>query len=143
MIRPLCAEDLDTAVSIWYSASIKAHDFIPEEFWSSQKQNMRDLYLPNCKSWVYEKDNCILGFISYYEGDMPAIFVDPASQSQGVGTKLLEHLKQRYDMLTLTVYAENEKTHQFYIRHGFTDIGKNTCEHTGHEQYAMIWKKAD
>ncbi len=38
MIRPLRTEDLHTAVSIWYSASIKAHNFISDEYWRSQKK---------------------------------------------------------------------------------------------------------
>ena len=140
MIRLLQTKDLDDAVNIWFDASIKAHDFISPEFWVSQKQNMRDLYLPNSESWVYEDDGQILGFISYYEGTIPAIFVDPKSQSKGVGTQLLEKLKGKYPKLTLTVYSENLKTHQFYIRQGFVDVGKCLCEHTGHEQFEMCWE---
>lgn len=143
MIRTLRSDDLDKAVSIWFAASIKAHDFISEEFWSSQKQNMRDLYLPNCESWVYESEGDILGFISYYEGDIPAIFVDPKSQSNGVGTQLLNHIKDKYSTLTLTVYAENERTHQFYLHHGFIDVGHCVCEHTGKDQIEMSWAKND
>ncbi|TRX55682.1 N-acetyltransferase [Thalassomonas sp. M1454] len=139
MIRTLRTEDLDDAVGIWLNASIKAHNFISQDFWVSQHQNMRDLYLPNSESWVYEDDGRILGFISYYEGTIPAIFVDPKSQSKGVGTQLLEKLKDKYQNLTLTVYSENHKTHQFYIRQGFTDVGKCICEHTGHEQHEMRW----
>lgn len=141
MIRTLREEDLDGAVSIWYLASIQAHSFISEEYWLSQKTNMRNLYLPNCESWVYEVDGRVLGFISYHEGEIPAIFVDPESQSQGVGTKLLTHLQKRYSKLTLNVYAENEKTHQFYIRHGFYGACNSVCQHTGHEQFEMCWNK--
>lgn len=140
MIRPLNPEDIDDAVSIWYLASIKAHHFITEEFWSSQKQSMRDMYLPNCESYVYEMNNRIVGFISYYDGSIPAIFVDPNVQSQGVGTQLLNHLKQKYKKLTLTVYCENDKTHQFYLRHDFVDIKESICQHTGHNQFEMHWQ---
>ncbi|KJG54243.1 GNAT family acetyltransferase [Photobacterium kishitanii] len=140
MIRPLRTEDLHTAVSIWYSASIKAHNFISDEYWRSQKNNMRDLYLPNCDTWVFEDESSILGFISYYKGEIPAIFVDPSAQSQGIGTNLLNFLKQKYSKLNLAVYKENEKTHQFYIRHGFKDIEETVCEHTGHRQIVMYWK---
>ncbi len=142
MIRTLRPEDLDDAVSIWFSASIKAHDFIPEEFWSSQKQSMRDMYLPNCESWVYESGGKVVGFVSYYEGSIPAIFVDPKSQSRGVGTQLLNHLKDKYNKLTLTVYTENVTTHQFYLHHGFIDVGTCICEHTAKEQLEMCWTKS-
>ncbi len=141
MIRRLGPEDLDSAVSIWFSASIKAHNFISEDYWRSQKKNMRDMYLPNCESWVYVDAGNVLGFVSYYEGSIPAIFVDPASQSAGIGTQLLNHVKDQYTELTLTVYAENEKTHKFYHHHGFIDIGKCTCEHTGKAQFEMSWTR--
>lgn len=140
MIRLLRSEDLDNLVSIWFDASIKAHDFIPEAFWSSQKQNMREIYLPNCESWVFELDGNVVGFISYHEGSVPALFVDPKSQFCGIGTQLLEHLKEKYSELTLTVYAENLKSHQFYLRHGFIHVEKCLCEHTGKEQFEMLWK---
>ncbi len=139
MIRPLCAEDLNTAVSIWYSASVKAHDFISEEFWRSQKTNMRDRYLPNCETWVYENDHSILGFISYYHGDIPAIFVSPSAQSQGIGAQLLNFLKGKYSELSLTVYSQNQKSHQFYLHQGFTAVEESLCPHTGHPQITMHW----
>lgn len=140
MIRLLCAEDLNAAVSIWYSASIEAHHFISEEYWHSQINNMRELYLPNCESWVYEANNCVLGFVSYYEESIPALFVDPKAQSQGIGTQLLNFLKQKYDRLNLNVYKENDKTHQFYIYQGFIDGEESICEHTGQIQVAMSWE---
>lgn len=141
MIRLLRSQDLETAVSIWFNASIKAHHFIEEEFWASQKKNMHDIYLPNSESWVYEDQGRILGFISYYEGTIPAIFVDPSSQSLGIGTKLLNMLKSKYHNLSLTVYAQNDKTHQFYLRHGFHDAGQCHCEHTNQEQFEMTWTR--
>ncbi|KPZ72260.1 MULTISPECIES: N-acetyltransferase [Shewanella] len=142
MIRVMREQDLDSAVAIWLTASIKAHSFVAEEFWQSQQQNMRDVYLPHSESWVYEDNGHILGFISYYEGSIPAIFVDPQSQSNGIGTQLLDTVKNQYEQLTLTVYAENEKTHQFYLRHGFSDVGKCICEHTGQKQLEMRWIRA-
>ncbi len=143
MIRPLCAEDLNTAVSIWYSASVKAHHFISEDFWSSQKNNMRDLYLPNCETWVYEIDHSIVGFISYYQGEIPAIFVTPHAQSHGVGTALLNFLKQKYNDLSLTVYKQNKNSLQFYLHNGFTTVEESICPHTGHLQIVMHWKTTD
>ncbi|WP_394133240.1 N-acetyltransferase [Shewanella maritima] len=142
MIRTLREDDLDSAVAIWLAASIKAHSFVPETFWQLQQQNMREVYLPNSESWVYEDNGQILGFISYYDGSIPAIFVAPQAQSKGIGGQLLDTVKNKYEQLTLTVYAENEKTHQFYLRHGFTDEGTCICEHTGHKQVEMRWIKA-
>jgi len=139
MIRELRTEDLHQAVTIWYSASVRAHSFIPEEFWSSQKEAMINVYLPNSKSWVYEVNSQIMGFIAYYDGFIPAIFVSPEAQSQGIGKELLTFLKNKHNQLSLAVYVENEKAHKFYLREGFVDSGLKTCEHTGHKEMLMLW----
>ena len=140
MIRQLRAEDLHETVSIWYSASVQAHSFIPKDFWNSQKEAMRKEYLPNCESWVYEVNNKIVGFVAYYDGFIPAVFVSPEAQSQGIGRELLNFLKKKYKKLSLAVYAENEKAHNFYLREGFIDSGTKSCDHTGHKEIIMSWK---
>lgn len=142
MIRKLCAEDLNEVVSIWYASSVKAHDFISEEFWFKQKTPMRDVYLPSSETWVYEADKQILGFVSYYQGFIPALFVSPNAQSKGLGRELLSILKESYSQLNLAVYAENSRAHSFYMRQGFKEVERKPCEHTGHEEIIMVWVSA-
>lgn len=139
MIRPLRAEDLNQVVELWYCTSVLAHDFIPQEFWYSQKQAMHDIYLPNSNTWVYEQGDCILGFIAYYQGFIPALFVSPNTQSQGIGQQLLDRLKQLHNPLQLAVYAENQRAHQFYLKQGFQEIERRVCEHTQHDEIVMAW----
>ena len=81
MIRPLSATDLDAAVELWYQASVQAHDFIPAAFWHEQRAAMRDIYLPASKSWVYEEDGQLLGFISWYQGSVAATVLKRVSNS--------------------------------------------------------------
>ncbi len=141
MIRLLCPEDIETTASIWLDAAIKSHHFISEEYWVSQQQNMRDIYLTHSESWVYEDSRGILGFVSYHKGSIPAIFVEPYSQSRGIGTQLLEVLKSKYSELDLCVYLNNDKARQFYLRHGFRDWGQSLCEYTGYKKVDMYWQR--
>lgn len=141
MIRPLSTTDLDAAVELWYQASLQAHDFIPATFWREQRAAMRDIYLPASESWVYEKDGQLLGFISWYQGTVAALFISPDQQSHGLGRQLLEHLKTQYERLTLTVYAENEQARHFYCRNGFKEGESQLCEHSGHPELMMHWQR--
>lgn len=141
MIRPLSATDLDTVVELWYQASVQAHDFIPAAFWREQRAAMRDIYLPASKSWVYEKDGQLLGFISWYQGTVAALFISPDNQSHGLGRQLLNHLKTQYDRLALTVYAENEQARRFYCRNGFKEGESQLCEHSGRPELMMHWQR--
>lgn len=54
MIRKYNENDIDTVLTIWLDASIKAHDFVEAGFWQSQVENMRNIYLPASETWVYE-----------------------------------------------------------------------------------------
>ncbi|MGL6490392.1 N-acetyltransferase [Aeromonas veronii] len=141
MIRPLLTTDLDAAVELWYQASVQAHDFIPAAFWHEQRAAMRDIYLPASKSWVYEEDGQLLGFISWYQGSVAALFISPDHQAHGLGRQLLEHLKAQYDRLELTVYAENEQARRFYTRNGFHEGEQRICEHSGHAEIIMHWQR--
>ncbi|MER0510697.1 N-acetyltransferase [Aeromonas veronii] len=141
MIRPLSATDLDAAVELWYQASVQAHYFIPAAFWHEQRAAMRDIYLPASKSWGYEEDGQLLGFISWYQGSVAALFISPTHQSHGLGRQLLEHLKAQYDRLKLTVYAENEQARRFYSRNGFKEGELQLCEHSGHPELVMHWQR--
>ncbi|HEH9439343.1 TPA: N-acetyltransferase [Aeromonas sobria] len=141
MIRPLSTTDLDAAVELWYQASLQAHDFIPATFWREQRAAMRDIYLPASESWVYEEDGQLLGFISWYQGTVAALFISPDQQSHGLGRQLLEHLKTQYERLTLTVYAENEQARRFYCRNGFKEGESQLCEHSGRPELMMHWHR--
>ena len=141
MIRPSTKDDIETIVSIWLDVSTKAHHFVPATFWESQAEAMKTIYIPNSETWVYETDNAIHGFASYYDGILAAIFVDSHHQSKGIGQALLTHFKERYDSLTLTVYEENKRSISFYTQQGFKILEKQTCKHTSQPELLMKWEK--
>ena len=141
MLRPLSKSDLDAAVELWYQASVKAHGFIPANFWHAQRAAMRDIYLPASESWVYEEQGQLAGFISWHQGSVAALFIAPSWQSQGLGRQLLDHLKARHEQLELTVYAENEQARRFYTRNGFHEGEQRICEHSGHAEIIMQWQR--
>ncbi|MFT2091488.1 N-acetyltransferase [Paraglaciecola sp. 2405UD69-4] len=141
MIRKMNTVEVDTLVSLWFKSSVKAHNFIPEDFWQSQILAMKESYLPNSDTYIYEENNHILGFISYHQGFVPALFVSPNAQSQGVGSKLLNFIKQRHNQLQLAVYVQNHRAHSFYQSQGFKDFDRQLCEQTEHEEILMEWRK--
>ena len=137
MIRDYRAADIDQILAIWLSASIKAHDFIESEFWKSKVSEMRDVYIPASETLVYEAEGEIVGFYSLYENNLAAIFVAPNAQGKGVGTVLLDDAKSRRKNLQLTVYKDNIASIKFYEKHGFTLMGEQIDEHTGHPELIM------
>ncbi|MFA0570453.1 GNAT family N-acetyltransferase [Vibrio gallaecicus] len=150
MIRPSIETDIRTILDIWFNASIKAHDFVAADFWQSQVDNMRDIYLPASQNFVFELDSDVVGFYSLYENTLAAIFVSPEIQRKGIGKQLIAHAKAQVEngktdekeeqKLILNVYAENEASFNFYLSQGFEVESQHKCEHTGCLEYMMKLK---
>lgn len=137
MIREYSAADTETVLDIWLTASIKAHNFMAPDFWESQVGNMRDIYLPASRTYVFQVDGKVRGFYSLYEGILAAIFVCPEHQGSGIGKQLMKHAKLECPNLSLSVYKENHATIEFYLSQGFSIVSEQADEYTGHQEYTM------
>lgn len=129
--------DIEAVLDIWLEASIKAHNFVPATYWESKLDAMREVYLPASESFVYEKDNVIMGFIAVHHKTLAALFVSPSRQGGGIGSSLIAFVKAKYQALELSVYKANKASIAFYEKHGFTMVGERLDEHTGHPELVM------
>jgi len=139
MIREYNEKDVESVLSIWLEASVKAHDFISADFWESKIDDMRNIYIPASETFVFEENSKVLGFYALYKSSLAAIFVLPENQSKGIGKKLIEHAKTQRGHLELSVYKENQASFNFYVSQGFKVISEQPDEHTGHMEISMSW----
>ena len=127
-------------MKIWLDASVKAHRVISEEFWKAHMNEVRDVYLPQAETFVYEDRHQLKGFISVIlDNFIGALFVDTENQNQGIGTKLLEYVRQNRSSLTLKVYTQNEKALNFYQKNDFKIVAEKKDEQTGAEELILSW----
>ena len=116
MIRDLKQKDIDKVMEIWLESTIKAHDFIPEKYWQDNYNAVKDIYIPQSKTYVYEEGEEIKGFISILNDDfIGALFVSPNEQGKGIGSKLIEYANAKFNNLKLAVYKQNQKSVDFYM----------------------------
>jgi len=81
-------------MKIWLDTTINAHYFIPEKYWVDNESVIREKYLPIAKTFIYEEDSTVKGFISIMEGSfIGALFVGKEYQKQGIGLKLINYCK--------------------------------------------------
>ena len=138
MIRQLQNKDIDKIMGIWLESTIDAHKFISKEYWNENYNIVKDMYIPMSKTFVYEDNDDIRGFISIINNDfIGALFVEKNYQSQGIGKSLIDYAKNLYDNLSLAVYKENEKALEFYKKMGFKIISENINEDTNCVEYIM------
>ena len=93
MIRKMEKKDLDRVSKIWLDTNIKAHDFIPAQYWEKNYGPVREM-LPQAEVYVWEENGQIQGFVGLYEDYIAGIFVLEQVQSRGIGGQLLVISKQ-------------------------------------------------
>lgn len=143
MIRPATPSDIPELLDIWLMASIKAHSFVDEQVWHSQFEAMRDIYLPNSETYVYEENAKLIAFYSLNGDQLAAIFVAITSQGKGFGKQLITHALKQRNNLSLSVYQENQASVQFYLGQGFSIKSEQKDEFTGHFEYTMMKLMSD
>lgn len=140
MIRELQKTDINKVANIWLDTNLKAHYFIPAQYWKSNFESVKAL-LPQAEVYVYENGKNIQGFIGLNGEYIEGIFVSGEAQSQGIGKLLLNFVKDRRTKLCLNVYQKNPQAIHFYQREGFQIQCESLDGATGEKDYVMIWQQ--
>ena len=138
-IRKLESGDIPETVELWYETSIQAHDFISQDYWRSNMEAMATVYLPDSETYLAVEKERIIGFITMVDNYLAAIFVQINMQGYGIGKKLLEHAKDKKEIIQLSVYKKNSKSINFYKKHNFKTRSENLDENTNEIELLMEW----
>ena len=112
MIRKMQNIDIDRVADIWLKTNLKAHYFIPEQYWTSNYELVKEM-MSQAEVYVYEDDKMIQGFVGLSNEYMEGIFVSDEMQSCGIGKLLLEYIKNKKVRLRLNVYQKNARASLF------------------------------
>lgn len=141
MIRKMQNIDIDRVADIWLKTNLKAHYFIPEQYWTSNYESVKEM-MSQAEVYVYEDDKMIQGFIGVSDEYIEGIFVSDEMQSCGIGKMLLDYIKDKKDKLQLKVYQKNVRAMSFYQREGFTIQSEEMDEFTREKEYVMNWESS-
>ena len=140
MIRKFEKKDINAVMEIWKNENIRAHNFIAKEYWQDNYEYVKDI-LPKADIYVYILDEKIVGFVGVNKNYIEGIFIDINNQHSGIGTSLLDKIKENKDNLTLSVYKKNENATSFYEKNNFIIARENIDKSTNEIEYTMTWKK--
>lgn len=140
MIERASITEYDRVMQIWLEANVTAHDFVPRKYWESNFDTVRTA-IEQAEVYIYKEADRIQGFIGLTGTYIAGIFVDNKVQSQGIGKKLLNYVKDNHTLLTLSVYTKNQRAVQFYQREQFTIDSEGVDTDTGEQEYHMIWRR--
>ena len=140
MIRKMQNIDINRVADIWLKTNLKAHYFIPEQYWTSNYELVKEMLL-QAEVYMYEDNKMIQGFVGLNAEYIEGIFVSDEMQSCGIGKLLLDYIKDKKVSLRLNVYQKNARAISFYQREGFIIQCEDLDEDTGEKEYTMLWKR--
>ncbi|WP_233968210.1 N-acetyltransferase [Pectobacterium polaris] len=140
MIRPYRDPDLAPLMQLWLKSTTLAHPFIREDYWQESTSAVREIYIPQSQTWVYEEQGSLIGFISMLEERfIGALFVEQAYYGKQIGTALIQHIQAQYPLLSLEVYQQNTRACRFYHKQGFVIVEENVNQDTQATALIMQW----
>lgn len=140
MIRKFKKSDINYIMEIWKNENIKAHKFIPKEYWEDNYDYVKEI-LPNAEIYVYTINENIVGFIGLDKNYIEGIFVDTNNQCNDIGTLLLNKVKENRNTLILNVYKKNINAIKFYKKNNFVITNESIDQRTNEIEYTMTWIK--
>ncbi|XP_070582301.1 peptidyl-lysine N-acetyltransferase YjaB-like [Ptychodera flava] len=125
--------DLERVLDIWYAASLRTGPLTEGDL-DRCMCDMRNVYFPTADNVVVAvRDDVVEGFVSMFGDYIEALFISPSRQRQGIGTRLLNHVKGQRpgNRLTIEVFEANSQARRFYKKHGFLQVGETEDISTG------------
>lgn len=138
-IRKANEANINRVMDIWLRANLEAHNFVDPNYWKNNFAMVKQ-EIQSADVFVVEIKNEIVGFAGLKEDYLAGIFFDQKVRHQGLGTELLNYLKQRYSQLILDVYQKNLAAVNFYQKNGFKIIQEKEYQNQNLNEYQMMWK---
>lgn len=89
------------------------------------------------KVWIYD-DGIVKGMIHLEEKEIAELYVDYFFWKEGIGSKLVEFAKEKFDSKFVWTLEKNEDAIRFYEAHGFKLNGKRQLEEGTPEYIVML-----
>ena len=129
---------IEDMMEIWLQSNVKEQSFIPKKYWSKNyKEVLRVMGLASV--YLYEDDGKILGFAGAMEQELVAICVAEGFRSMGIGTFLLDRLKDEMGVLEASVYTKNKRAMNFFDKNEFEAKDIQVESSTGEETVFLAW----
>jgi ribosomal protein S18 acetylase RimI-like enzyme len=123
--RPLDHADIAAISRVHRRACLVAYAFMN---WSYSEQEVRDWYAEKISDWdwgLVTEDEGVVGFVATAGARLDQLFVEPAHQGRGIGTRLLTTALARMPpSVMLNVFEGNGPARRFYERRGFRKVGR-------------------
>lgn len=125
-IRPYTADDLEATADVWYRAGRLEYTYLPD-FQALTAEKARAVFasviVPPNEIWVATEAGAVVAYLAMQNSFIDRLYVDPAAQGKGWGTRLVEFAKQRRPTgLELFTHQQNHGARSLYEKLGFRAV---------------------
>lgn len=129
-LRAYRPDDANAVAALWHRAGRAAYPYLPtwQAFGASDARAVfHEAIAAVCEIWLIERDGDVVAFLALQPGYVDRLYVDPALQRSGIGTRLLRHAKSLHPRgLSLHTHQANDAARAFYEKHGFRAVAFGT-----------------
>ncbi|MFF5357881.1 GNAT family N-acetyltransferase [Streptomyces scabiei] len=146
-VRRAVAADAAAVADVWLRSFATALPRVRRAHTDDQVRAwFREVVVPGEETWVATADESVVGMMVLDDEDLDQLYLDPAWQGQGIGSRLVNLAKQRRPAgLALWTFQVNESARRFYERHGFV-AAETTDGHRNEERepdVRYVWRPAE
>ena len=131
-IVPVSRADYPALIDLWEASVRATHHFLPETEILALKPlilvHYFDAVTLHC---VRTEEGHITGFSGVHEGKLEMLFVAPEARGGGVGRWLVAHAISQCGATLVDVNEQNEQAVGFYLKMGFTVMGRSPLDGQG------------
>jgi ribosomal protein S18 acetylase RimI-like enzyme len=125
-IRTYQPSDVAAVVGVWHRAGFVAYPYLPtwQAFTLEEATHVFAQYIaPRCQIWVATQDEQVVAYMAMANSYIDRLYVDPAAQRQGWGTRLIAYAKMlQPNGLELHTHQQNHSARTLYEREGFVAV---------------------
>lgn len=130
-IRAYCSTDIEPLLNCWEATLAVTGPALSTDFIATERENIRNIYIPNTVTTVSEIDGNLVGFLTLMGNEVAALFVFPNFHRQGIARDLLDNVRQQFDEFEVDVFEANTLGRSFYDAYGFSPLSESIHEPTG------------
>jgi putative acetyltransferase len=132
-------------LDLWERSVRATHHFLGDQDIVALRPQVRaELASDALEWWVLESSaGTVAGLLGFVEDTIEGLFIDPDYRNQGAGKSLVAHAQRLSgNPLTVDVNEQNDAAVQFYIRLGFTVVGRSATDGDG-RPFPLLHMKRD
>ncbi|QQQ51999.1 GNAT family N-acetyltransferase [Pseudomonas syringae] len=129
--------DYPELTEVWERSVRSTHDFLPDAYITRLK-GLLPQYLGSVTLFCTRDEQLnITGFAGAHKDSLDILFIDPKHRGQKLGTQLLTHAIEQFNIRELDVNEQNTQALGFYRRHGFEVVSRSEIDGLG-QPYPML-----